>query len=346
MKRFITAIIISFLIGCAPARPSIRPGVIPEAHPVSKADEEYGYEVAYQISQQYPLDDRYENTDRVRKIVERLSRAANADNLPWKIYVYRDESMKNAAATRGNFIFVWTGMLHEVQNDGELATVLSHEFAHVLAGHTESNPNIEAKSIMAGVAGSVAKEVLAMRGLGVVGQLAEVLVAESIKAFAVNPMLREKELDADRIGLFLMAEAGYDPRDAIEFWRRASTDPDFSASDIQFISTHPSTVDRLSFLEEMLPLAEERYFEVAKGIGGKSKSKTTPSKDKTPLWRVRANITPVRAKPSSHSKVVGELKRGDGAEVVSSKGNWLEISYPFKGFVREDALEAEERFYK
>lgn len=228
---------------------------------MSQADEEYGYQVAYQISQEYPLDNGYENTERVRKIADRLSRAAQAEDLPWKIYVYRDDSVKNAAATRGNFIFVWTGMLKTVRSEDELATVLSHEFAHVLAGHTEENPTVEATSILAGVAGSVVREVAAYRGLGALGQLAELLVSESIKAIAVNPMLREKELDADRIGLFLMADAGYDPREAIEFWRRATSDPDFSGSGIQFISTHPSTEDRLIFLEEILPLAEDRYME-------------------------------------------------------------------------------------
>jgi hypothetical protein len=90
-----------------------------------------------------------------------------------------DDGFVNAAATRGNYIFVWTGLLKKVQNEGELATVLAHEIGHVLAGHTTPTPEEETRQIMAQGLGIAAREVLAARGYGgLLGQLARAATLE------------------------------------------------------------------------------------------------------------------------------------------------------------------------
>ena len=82
-------------------------------------------------------------------------------------------------------------------------------------------------------------------------------------AFAL-PFSRTHESEADYIGLMMMAEAGYDPREAPRFWQRmadrAEKDTDEEEA-MEFLSTHPATNRRIADLEgdlfEALPLYEQ-----------------------------------------------------------------------------------------
>jgi len=74
-----------------------------------------------------------------------------------------------------------------------------------------------------------------------VSQLAELIVRASLEAILVNPDQQGKELEADQIGIFMMADAGYDPQEAIDFWQHVQGDPDFSSSPLEFMSSHPSS---------------------------------------------------------------------------------------------------------
>ena len=62
----------------------------------------------------------------VRDLVDMLANAAHASSSPWNVYVLRGDDVINAAATRGNFVFVWTGMLQAAYSDAELSSVLAY----------------------------------------------------------------------------------------------------------------------------------------------------------------------------------------------------------------------------
>jgi metalloendopeptidase OMA1, mitochondrial len=249
------------VFGCTTPRRPIPAGEIPRVASVSAADEEYGQQVLDGLAKHYPLDRSDARINRVRDIVDRLTRAAGADHEPWHVYVFRDPQMKNAAATRGNYVFVWSGMIDSVRNDGELGTILAHEIGHVLARHTMPNPSEQVNQIISGVAGRAAREMLARQGggIGAAAGVAELVISQSMQALIVNPEAQRKELEADQIGLFLMADAGYNPDDAIAFWQRAKNDPQFGNSALEFLSTHPSSTRRLQQLERLLPDAQARY---------------------------------------------------------------------------------------
>ena len=72
------------------------------------------------------------------------------------------------------------------------------------------------------------------------------------------PYSRKQEYEADHIGLILMAKAGYDPAQALEFWRRMMT-KDKKVNMPQFMSTHPNDASRLAELEAFLPEARKYY---------------------------------------------------------------------------------------
>jgi metalloendopeptidase OMA1, mitochondrial len=261
--RFSTCLLFSTFVACAPVRPPVPPGVIPKSRPVTIEEEQYGHTVLQELQQQYPIVYGDPNVDRVEKIVDRLSKAAGADKDPWHVFVLSGRNVKNAAATRGNHVFVWTGMFDAVRSDAELAAIIAHEMSHVLANHTDPDPNEEVKKILisvgalaAGIAVSAATQNVYISSD--LGNITSALTEQVGSGFVLNPYSRERELEADRIGLLLMAQAGYDPRAADEFWSRAAQDPSFSAS-IPFFSTHPVADERLTNIRSNMDAAEARF---------------------------------------------------------------------------------------
>jgi predicted Zn-dependent protease len=247
-------------IGCGPSRPPVPPGEIPPASLVSPTDEQYGQQVLSALMKEFPLERDDATINRVRDLVDRLTLAAGATQDPWHVYVLRSDAVSNAAATRGNFVFVWTGMLRTARTDGELAAVLAHEIGHVLAMHTSPTPQEESASIMAQVTGDVAGRIVAVQGpYGPLGQLAGMLAQEAIKAIIVNPESQRKEFEADQIGLFLMADAGFNPDDAIALWTTMARSEGAGSGAMSFLSSHPASEERLDQLGTLLPAARERY---------------------------------------------------------------------------------------
>ncbi len=331
---------------CASKRIPVPPGVVPEQISVYAEDEQYGHEVLNNLTEQFPLDRDDARINRVRDVVDKLTKAAKADKNPWNAYVLVGNDFKNAAATRGNYIFVWTGMLSHVNNDAELATILSHEIGHVLAGHTASDPAEETNRIIAGIAGAATSGIVGNYGLGgPVADIAEMIVRASIEAILINPDSQVKELEADQIGLFIMADAKYNPDDAIQFWTRIQNDPDFSGSPIEFLSSHPSTQDRLSKLIAILPDAQDRYY----ASTGKKKpnptSKTPNSKQNKSggnFWKVMEAKVDVYKDSDRYSDLISTLNKGQKVKVIALRDRWLEIQEPVNGFVQSRYLAPDE----
>jgi predicted Zn-dependent protease len=157
--------------------------------------------------------------------IEPLSREINLHiaNYPfeWEYSVIVSRHI-NAFCLPGGKIGVLTGLLELVENDDELAAVISHEVAHVVARH--------------------ASERLARaRSLGT-----------GLYALSFN---REQESEADHIGVFLMAFADYDPDQAIRFWRlmaNTSRGPQLP----EVLSDHPADRRRIAQLEQWAPQAK------------------------------------------------------------------------------------------
>jgi len=137
-----------FLSACSTRKAPVQVGHIPKSKPITIAEEQYGHTVLQKMSEKWPLDYNDPRLDKVTEIVDRLTVAANADKEPWHVYLFKAPKVKNAAATRGNHVFIWSGMLDWIQSDDELATILGHELAHVLARHTDPDPNEAAKKML------------------------------------------------------------------------------------------------------------------------------------------------------------------------------------------------------
>ncbi len=261
-------ILICFLLLVSSCSPSSRQnyptnvnpiGFIPPLSPVTPEDEKYGHELLAKLSEKYKLDFSHPRRTDVDTIVQKLTSSIGGSNQPWHVNVFADNSVKNAAATKGNNIFVWTGMIDATQNNDELAAILAHEIGHILAHHTESSNGDTAREVIVGIGSMVAGTAVQILTNGAIGsdiasQLASSLTKEVGSGILIYPYSREKETEADEIGLFLMTKAGFSPQAAIDFWTRAENDPDFSAS-IPFFSTHPLAKNRLEHLKKLLPYA-------------------------------------------------------------------------------------------
>jgi len=194
---------------------------------------------------------------RVKAVGERIARAADRPDYHWEFVVFQDDKMANAFCLPGGKVGIYTGLFKYIHNDDDLATVISHEVAHALARHAGERLSqariAQAGGLALGIGlaalgvGSGASQV-AMQGYGL-----------GAKVGVLLPYSRVQESEADRIGLILMAKAGYDPKSALQFWERFATGKQDKSQIPQFLSTHPSDASRIQNIRTFLPEAERYY---------------------------------------------------------------------------------------
>ncbi len=171
----------------------------------------------------------------------------------WEFNVIDDDETINAACLPGGKIVVYSGIIPVAENEEGLAVVLGHEVAHAIAKHGAERVS---QQIMLEYGREKLSQVLAEKS-----QKTQDII---IKSFGLGtslgvlmPYSRLHEREADRIGLILMARAGYDPRSAVPFWERMQK---LGGGEIpEFLSTHPATQNRIDTIESLLPEALEYY---------------------------------------------------------------------------------------
>ncbi len=247
------------LLACAPQRRPLPLGQIPQPTKVTAQDEQAGHQILGELSQKYELDYNHPRRNEVDVIVRRLTEAIGASTYPWHVNVFSDPTVKNAAATKGNHIFVWTGIIDSTKNEDELAGILAHEIAHVLLKHTEPTDGETFRRVMiqigAAALGTAAMVAVGGTGADMAGKIASSATQSVGEGLLINPYTRSKELEADVVGLYLVKKAGYNPEGVLNFWKRALYDPAFSSS-IPFLSTHPPAQERLTQLASELKRIE------------------------------------------------------------------------------------------
>ena len=185
--------------------------------------------------------------DRVRQVGDRLAAAASrrfpqsSAGMDWAFTVV-DEPTVNAWALPGGKCGVNMGLLEFVESDDELAVVVGHEIAHALASHGAERLSRDA------VAG-----ILAELALGEIDPGLRFAIEQAYGVGVSLPFSRDHEREADRLGLFLAAEAGYDPRAAVSLWRRMAA---AGSQGPEWLSTHPDPGGRADDLARLIPEAE------------------------------------------------------------------------------------------
>lgn len=176
----------------------------------------------------------------------------------------------NAFCMPGGKIVVYEGILPVARTDDELATVIAHEVAHAVAKH--SNERLS-QAILRQYGGQALGQILSGSSAGaqVVGNI---LYNVGGKLIFELPYSRKQEYEADHIGLYLMALAGYDYHNAPNLWvKMASRSGGGNQSEV--ISSHPNDQNRIRAIREEIPRVEAFM-----RSGGKVVPTATPSTSK------------------------------------------------------------------
>jgi predicted Zn-dependent protease len=169
----------------------------------------------------------------------------------WEFNVVDDPTV-NAFCMPGGKVVVYTGILKVTQNEDALAVVMGHEIAHALANH--GNERVSQ--------GLVAQLGLTTLDLGLAMSQKPQQTRDLIMTAAgagtqlgvLLPFSRKHESEADEIGLYLMAMAGYNPNEAAPFWGRMSKAG--GSRPPAFLSTHPDPSKRSEKLKSLVPKAK------------------------------------------------------------------------------------------
>ncbi|MBL4710987.1 MAG: M48 family metallopeptidase [Gammaproteobacteria bacterium] len=183
------------------------------------------------------------------KIIPHVKQNPNPDQ--WEIIVF-DDAQANAFALPGYKIGVYTGLLNYAKNQDQLAAVIGHEIAHVIAKHGNERVSTQmATQTGLGIASAIFgatqsdNNALILAGLGLGVQYGITL-----------PFSRSHESEADLIGLDLMAKAGFNPAESVTLWQNMSQ---AGAAPPEFMSTHPSNKTRIKQLKQRIPKANVDY---------------------------------------------------------------------------------------
>ena len=218
------------------------------------------------VLKQFPLSTNPEVNAMVRRVGERIAAVANRPDYEWEFAVIQDDKIINAFCLPGGKVAFFTGILKKTENEAGVATVMGHEVTHAIQRHG-------VERISRGILEQVAQVgALAGAAAGVVNPQAAIGLLSAYGVGVSLPFNRAQETEADYIGLRLMAEAGYDPHEAVGFWERMSGCPRNMIGKLcfrsgagipEFLSTHPSDENRIKNMQRWIPELRKHYNPVA-----------------------------------------------------------------------------------
>lgn len=182
----------------------------------------------------------------VRRVGLKLS-AASGKNFNWEFVLVEDKQV-NAFCLPGGKIVFYSGIMPLLENDDEIATVMSHEIAHAVARHGAERMS---QQTLVNAAGNLAALILE----GKSQQTKDAFYSAygfGAAAGILLPYSRKHEFEADYIGLILMKKSGYELNAAVNFWQKMKAMSERSPKTPNFLSTHPSDENRIKNIEKKI----------------------------------------------------------------------------------------------
>ncbi|MFC0821370.1 M48 family metallopeptidase [Moraxella marmotae] len=245
------------------------------------------------------IDTTSTTAKRIQAVFQRIvpyADKANNTGIPfsWEITVFRSDEM-NAWAMPGGRMAFFTGLVETLDlSDDEIAAIVGHEMAHALEEHRKEKEN---QSLVSSLL------VVGMAYAGV-GSVSEIALASD---FGKKGYSRAKEKEADRIGLFLMAQAGFNPQAGISVWEKSMAYAEkqkqlngdknkfFEKRDNRILirpfaglnkiveslsSTHPADKERIQAMKDLQPQVMPLY---QAALQGKAEDFVVPTNVKKPV---------------------------------------------------------------
>jgi beta-barrel assembly-enhancing protease len=201
--------------------------------------EQLGSRMAAEVEAKQGLHPDEALQQRVSRIGQRLAAEADApEGIDFEFSVVQDERV-NAFALPGGHIYVTSGLMETAGSEAELASVIAHEVAHVTERHIAER-----------MATSYGVQALAGAALGQSPGTVTQLVSSLLQQGAIMKYSRSQELQADRVGVGTLEDAGYDPQAAIAMFRKLEKAGGDGAP--AFLSSHPGTGERIEQLQDII----------------------------------------------------------------------------------------------
>jgi predicted Zn-dependent protease len=187
-------------------------------------------EIAQQFGGVYP--DR-ELQAYVNGVGQRLVQVGDRKDLAYEFQVV-DSPIMNAFALPGGFIYITRGLLAELENEAQLASVLGHELGHVCARHSATQ-----------LSEALGTQLLSLAALAAPGSREMAMVSATLFQTMMMGYSRAREFQADSMGLKYMYKAGYNPMEVSVFLYDLSKRSQGPAGYSVYNATHPDIFDRV-----------------------------------------------------------------------------------------------------
>ncbi len=221
----------------------------PAAASISKSDEyQYGASVAMQLRNQNALIEDPEVYEYLNSIGTKLAAQSPDGSRGFQFFAVKD-SVINAFALPGGFIFINYGLVLASRNESELAGVMAHEIAHVTQHHAIRAIKAQSQQAITSAAAILAAIILGAIGGGGGGQAIEggMAAAQGIAAQQQINFTRDNEEEADRVGIGYLVAAGYNPNALADFFETTARSVGLSATYIPpMLVDHPMFPDRIA----------------------------------------------------------------------------------------------------
>jgi len=261
MKKILTILFLLFLISCETVPVSGRKQLIllPDSY-INKQSEQ-----AYQqfLSKANVVSKSNSQNQELQVIAKNIEKAIHQyfilENKPdptkkinWEVNLVKEEQV-NAWAMPGGKITFYTKILEIAENKDGIATIMAHEMAHVIGRHGNERMS---QALLLDVATTVAQTATGTTLQGGAKTAYNLLSAYGI----FLPFGRKQEAESDYLGLVFMTIAGYDSDETVKLWERmAAHAKKKGGSPPEFMSTHPSSKNRIENFKKWIPEVKSKY---------------------------------------------------------------------------------------
>lgn len=213
-----------------------------------------GEEAFIEIKKSEKFSDDKNLNEMVERVGNNMIKAAGLRRKEkWEFKVIDNDKIINAFALPGGKVCIYTGLLKMIENDDELAVVIGHEIAHIVARHGGERMS----QLLLAQLGGMALEVALQKERHKTIEIAKIAYGVTVHLGVLLPFSRKHEEEADYMGLIFMAKSGYNLESALSFWEKMERKSKDKIP--EFLSTHPSHGTRIKNIKKWIPEIKRKY---------------------------------------------------------------------------------------
>jgi predicted Zn-dependent protease len=269
-----------------------------------KQERELGQQFLRSVRAQAPTLDDPVLQDYLEHLIYRLASNSQLSDRQLDLVIINNATL-NAFVVPGGIVGIHSGLFNYAESESEISAILSHELAHLSQRHFARQIAAGKKSGVINMAGLLAGIILATTAGGDAGLAA----ITGTQAYGQNQFLkysRERESEADRIGIYTLAESGLDPRAMAYMFEQLQRASRYNTGNRipEFLRTHPVTKDRIA----------DSYNQTQN-----YPKKTFPVNLDYQLMRVRARVLTTKSLREEIARLRESVKSDDKIQRVTSQ---------------------------